>query len=295
MNLKERQAAFNDVTRDYWQSYASHRQKVTELILAAATHSPTNQQQRTLCILGAGNGNDLDLESLAGQFDAIHLFDFDETASQHIRNRYQDQAATLERLHFEPPVDVTGVQQQLEQFAAEPSDSAAKALADLTQNPQWPQEDQQYDVVVSCCLLTQLIAGVLYTVGGDSPHYLPTVLAIRAGHLRLMERLLKTDGRGLLITDFVSSDTLPALSNADDDAAVLAISRMAIDQRNFFTGGNPFAVKQNLESILRANLPANQLPAIDIAPPWRWQLGSRFYLVTALSFSTRPLECTNAD
>ena len=153
------------------------------------------------------------------------------------------------------------------------------------QNPQWPEGHQQYDVVVSCCLLTQLISGVLFTVGGDSPHYLPTVLAIRAGHLRLMKQLLKTDGRGLLVTDFVSSDTLPALANANDDAAVLAISRMAIDQRNFFTGGNPFAVKQNLEALLGNELPSTPQPAIDIAPPWRWQLGSRYYLVTALGFS----------
>ena len=286
MDLKAKQVDFNQRTRDLWESYASHRRQVTRLAQAALESLPTTEAPRSLCVLGSGNGNDLDLEVLAKHFQAIHLFDLDEAASQHLRQRYQGQTAILDRLHFESAVDITGVQQQLEQYKQNPNQTDVDALAKLAKNPQWPRADQKYDVVLSCCILTQLYDSVLATVGEKSSNYLPTMFAIREGHLRLIMRLLKAYGRGLLVTDFVSSDTLPELNTELSDQELLELSRTAINERNFFTGGNPFAIKQSLESLLNNNSDRDS-PAltIDVAPPWKWQLGARSYLATALGFS----------
>ena len=112
------------------------------------------------------------------------------------------------------------------------------------------------------------------------------LIAIRDGHLKLMEKLIRPGGAGVLITDFVSSDTLPELATIDDaPETVLATARKAIDQRNFFTGTNPWAMKDALAKLISED----PFEPWSIAPPWRWQIGEkRSYLVTAINFS-KPL------
>ena len=105
---------------------------------------------------------------------------------------------------------------------------------------------------------------------------------IRDGHLNLMSRLIRPAGVGVLVTDFVSSDTLPELNQANTAQAVLEVSRKAIETRNFFTGTNPWAIK---DSLLKITPETSELPG-SIAPPWRWKIGpQRSYAVTAITFS----------
>jgi len=66
----------------------------------------------------------------------------------------------------------------------------------------------------------------------------------------------------------------------------LATARKAIDDRNFFTGTNPWAIKDALAKLITEDA----FEPWSISPPWRWQIGkARFYFVTAISFS-KPLE-----
>ena len=109
---------------------------------------------------------------------------------------------------------------------------------------------------------------------------MPLTIGVRDGHLNLMTSLCKADGQRVLITDFVSSDTMPELASADDSESVLALARHAIDSRNFFTGANAFSIREKLAELKQVT---NQ-DAVEIAPPWRWQIGQRYYLVTALSY-----------
>ena len=89
----------------------------------------------------------------------------------------------------------------------------------------------------------------------------------------------------MLILDFVSSDTLPELVTADTDESMLATGRKAIDERNFFTGTNPWAIKEAMAKLIVED-PSRPW---DIARPWRWRIGdNRYYAVTAIRFS-KPL------
>src|SRR5437868_8579473 len=62
-------------SRDAWERYAAHRRKIHALI-SAADCAPGGR----LCVLGAGNCNDLDLQSLEREFAEIHLVDLDRDA-----------------------------------------------------------------------------------------------------------------------------------------------------------------------------------------------------------------------
>src|SRR5690606_24325663 len=64
--LVERQLRANRSTQHQWDTFESHREALTSRIVDSAPRG-------TLCLLGAGNCNDVDLERLARHFDAIHL------------------------------------------------------------------------------------------------------------------------------------------------------------------------------------------------------------------------------
>lgn len=282
MDSKRQQIEHNEKTSSGWESYASHRQKVSAITIAAA-QGVASDGQPSCCILGAGNGNDLDLALISTSFSSIHLFDLDESALKRIKHRYRDQPDVLSRLVVEEPVDVTAIYEKLDTFHSSPSCSLTQliesaSIASMCDNS---LSGRTFDVVVSVCLLSQLINAVVYTFRNDENTMNQVLLAVRNGHLNLLSRLSGKSGRTILITDFVSSDTLPQLVDADDDEKLLAAARTAIDSRNFFSGTNPWAIIEKLKTYLS---PADH-PSLGVSPPWRWQLGPRFFAVTAIAFS----------
>ena len=284
MNTKRQQSELNQQSISSWDYFESHRAKVAAIAIAAAEELTIDGNLPTCGILGAGNGNDLDLAALAKRFSSIHLFDIDENALGRIKDRYQDQPEVLSRLVFEDPVDVSSVFQQLDQCRSPTGDCDHRQLIESANKVSLEGtslHERTFDVVVSVCLLSQLILAVVNTFADDDKAQTPILLAVRDGHLNLLVRLSKHPGRTILITDFVSSDTLPQLPQADDDEKLLAAARIAIDDRNFFTGTNPWAITAKLGPQLK---PADQ-DSLEVSPPWRWQFGKRFYAVTAITFS----------
>ena len=281
MDFLANQARFNKDTRERWDHYRSHRNKVTDLI--AQIGDQRGERAGSLAILGAGNGNDLEVQSLADRFDKIHLFDFDPEALSSLGRRHLNVPRIRASVVVEPPVDLSGIAGELIQIRESSiTESDILTLAAKARNPQAVLPQQSFDVVVSSCMLSQLLAAVVDSLGNESPFKDFMMIAVRDGHLDLMSRLLKPGGCGLLVTDFVSSDTLPEIREADSEDSVLQLSRRAIDEKNFFTGTNPWAVKKSLSRLLVED----PLGSWTISRPWRWQIGdTRFYLVTALIFS----------
>jgi hypothetical protein len=110
-------------------------------------------------------------------------------------------------------------------------------------------------------------------------------LAVRTGHIRLMVRLLRPGGHGVLVTDVVSSDTAPAMVNATD-AELPRLLGEAIAKRNFFTGVNPASL---VAAIHTDPWLATAVTELSLSGPWRWQVApSRAYLVVALTFRRAP-------
>ena len=147
-----------------------------------------------------------------------------------------------------------------------------------------PPIGHDFDVVVSCCVLTQLIALPVDALGDKHPDLTRVALAVRTGHLRLMARLLRPGGHAVLLTDVVSSDTTPSLVRAAD-GSLPQILAQAVADGNFFTGVNPLALLAvfSSDAWLRGNVVVGELLG-----PWAWRVGpDRTYLVVAVPFTRR--------
>jgi hypothetical protein len=272
--LTEVQLHHNRITRNDWEAFAPHRAQVTELLIQAASFD-----RATLCVLGAGNGNDIDLSSLLLRFRKITLVDLDPDALKHcVAKVPADSAAKIETI---AGVDLSGILSLLDSPSEQPLSSRQINQAVARTRELRPKAGLgQYDVVASTCLLTQIIDSVVERVGPDHPRFADLVLAMRDSHLKLISDLTASPGTGLLITDFVSSDTLPQLSSATDQQLESLLGH-AIGQGNFFTGVNPGVLAKRFgdQSICGGR------SSIQLYPPWRWKMGNRSYAVCAVAMA----------
>ena len=136
-----------------------------------------------------------------------------------------------------------------------------------------------YSVAASVCLLSQLIEFVSLTLGTNHHRFLDVLTCVRREHLRKLIDLAEPGGTVVLITDVVSSFTLPELAAAANSELPMLVGR-AIAERNFFSGVNPFVIKQVLET---DDPLASRLTDVRLSNPWLWDLGPRHYAVCALT------------
>ena len=254
--------------------FAAHRQRVMRLLKQAAGDLPGR-----LCVLGAGNCNDLDLGDLLAEYLEIVLVDLDRAASVSAVTTAIDDSLR-HRIHIADSTDVTGAFERLQ--VADTKDFGSDAAADLLRLfsavPQIPFAP--FDCIVSTCLLSQLIDSLVLALGQDHPSIVPLILALRKQHLRTLVQSLVQGGRGLLIFDFVSSQSLPNLMQIDEGHLNHTLID-AINAKNFFTGLNPFAVQAEMAT--HADL-AGLIRNIRLHPPWRWDIGQKQFAVSAISF-----------
>lgn len=282
------QAERNAATRESWKHYAHHRRRVAELIFRlhgqAGSGGPQagDTKSLSLCVLGSGNANDIELDQLSDRFARVVLVDIDHDALVYSIDRIEESRT---------------------RHAADVSESNVHAVvADLART-QLPLAERTFDVVVSVGLLSQLIEPVAAT---DAPaeEIEVAVRAARTDHLSTMLRLTSSGGQCLLVWEIVSSATCAELLDCDDQQLPLLL-RSQLEQRNFFTGMHPKAVLASLASLSRKDdasesqtrsqrdasggvigpIPRAADPRIE--PPWKWSFSDRVYAATALTFSVR--------
>jgi hypothetical protein len=240
----------NRDVRDLWDRYQGHRARVTAEILALAPDGGR------LCLLGAGNANDLDLDALAGRFGEIHLVDIDPGALARAINRQTP--AVRARLQAHAPVDLSGLYQQLDHARLPPVDTLIEAGTTAVRR-QLPDAD----LVVSCCVLSQM-AWALEELAGHAPQPISLLQqALLRIHLRT---LLATAPVALLVADLVSSSAYPPLGDltpADDLGPLL---QKLADERVAYPVCNPDFIRLTLrrDPALAAVAPPRP------GPPWLW-------------------------
>lgn len=261
----------NRDARQGWNLYQSHRERVTQLLLSAAT-SPV----ATLCVLGAGNCNDLDLRLLGQRFSSIHLVDLDTEALA--------EGCELQGFASDPAIqchggiDVTGVASRMHAWQPQqPADTveATAIVRDALAAPLSDVPHGPFDVVASVGLLTQLIEMVGLTLGTQHPQFLGLMSAIRLRHLRLLLELTSPGGKAWLFSEVVSSLTCPELLNTPESNLISVLQR-AIAQQNFFTGANPNILNRLFQEDpeLKASIASLESP-----PAWLWNFFTRTYAV----------------
>jgi hypothetical protein len=261
----------NHESRDLWERFRGHRERVTAEILALAPGG-TDARGGRLCLLGAGNANDLDLSALAARFDEVHLVDIDPSALARAARRQS--AAVSPKLHCHAPVDLSGLYHQIDRGPRLLSGDAMVVAGTTELIRQLPSE---LDVVVSCCVLSQM-SWALERLA--SPNGLPVPAleqALLRIHLRALLRAIRPSGAALLVSDLTSSLFYPPLEGLALGEDLRALTSKLAAQRTAYTVCNPELV----QLILRqdAELAATCVPP-TLGEPWLWTGPKAFtYLV----------------
>jgi len=276
--IADEQRKQNEQSRARWDCFARHRDRVTQLLTQVAPPSGR------LCVLGAGNSNDLDLPALLQAYAEVHLVDLDAAALQSGLARQGCQPT--DRLRLYGDVDLTFIADRLDSGSPQrpPSDADLDLCVRTLAAPPPLELPSPFDTVASVCLLTQLFQCVGLSLGLQHPRLIDTIMRLRGQHLRLLVDLLRPGGTAVLVLDFVSSLTCPELPRVPEaslsDKAVELISR-----RNFFTGVNPFIIRHLFETAPEL---APAVASVQLTAPWLWDFGPRVYLVCAILVRRKP-------
>ena len=260
-----KQCSLNERTASFWDSYARHRAEVSTRILTCAG------PQASLCVLGAGNCNDLDLAALASAYRETVLVDWDRPALE--QGVARQLGKSPQNLRVFGPCELTGFLPLLQPGAAVNSALIERFLRGELQ-PDLAGLGA-FDVVVSTCVLSQLLDAATHLLGPEHARSREIAVALRRQHIHVMCQLLAPGGTGLIVTDIVSSETAPALL-ATGEPDLKPIARELLVAGNFFAGLHP--------GHLYLDLPATAA-APQVSDPWLWQMGSRRFLVIAAAFS----------
>lgn len=276
-NAVRAQERANRSTRDHWTYFASHRAQIHQLVLpdlAAAEAAPS----RRMCVLGAGNCNDVDLPELTERFAEVHLVDIDAAALRAAADRQS--VDRRDRLRLHGGVDLTGVAEVFPRWERRPppadevSDAAGRVVRSVV-----PDVGGPFDLVLSPCLLSQLVGYAGDVLGRSHPRRRELLLALRTRHLRTVVELLAPGGTGVIVCDVASSTGHPELCRTRRDQLPGLLDRLTYTERGF-EDLSPPAMRAAMAS---DPLVAPLLGRVVQVPPWLWHLGpNRTFLVYAL-------------
>ena len=270
----EDQRASNASGLPHFEAFRGHRERLTRLLLPS---EPRGDER--LCVLGAGNAYDLELEALLTQFAEVHLVDIDVAALARARERVPQ--GPRSRLLAHAPVDLSGIFEHMERWrrmqvtpqelVVAPANGAQRIAATLP---------GPFDVVASTCLLTQLQLSLLQLLGEGHQLFLALREFLTLTHLRTLAALTKPGGRALLITDLCEASAFPP-GRPRDDADLLAVMDELVAAGRVIYAAHPEPIQIALGDdpvLKRAFGPAEQMQ------PWLWQNGPKHrFLVYAFS------------
>ncbi len=260
----EEQRASNLSGLPHFAEFAGHRARQSALIAEAC---PPGKGAR-LCVLGAGNAYDLELEALLATYQEVHLVDIDAEALARAHRRVPERLAA--RLLTHAPLDLSGVFSELERWSrleVTPRElvlapaQGAKSIAARLPGP--------FDVVASTCLLTQLQLSLLGVIGARHQLFVALRELLTLTHLRTLAALTAPGGTALLITDLCGDGAFPVGRPRDeDDLKPLMAELVAGGQVIYSAHPGLFEVTLHEDPVLRRAFgPARQ------SAPWLWQNG----------------------
>jgi len=268
--LVDIQTRNNLETAGHWNLYAEHRQRVDELLQARA---PGDR----LCILGAGNANSHDLQSLAARFAEVHLVDLDPIALDLAVERQAP--AARDRIALHAPIDLSGILALLPAWRGlPPSIAELESLSRSVPDDIGRALPGPFDVVVSDCLFTQ-ISWTCFKALGNGAVLRSVLLAALEAHLRTLVALTKPGGSCVFVTDAASGEDISPQDLLSEKGGLHLIQEL--DRRGRLFSGTSLAV---VLGVLRDEL-QESIESVEVVSPWLWQfLEGRSALVYAVTF-----------
>jgi len=250
--------------------YAAHRARVTSLLLEAG------RAGGDLCVLGAGNGSDLDLPALAERFASIHLVDFDGEALA--RCRESAPAALRDRLVLHAGVDLSGFVGELDAWGdAFPPEAELGRAAQPAIHGVLRRLGRAFDVVASTCVLSQLAVPYHRAWILPAPDWANLHAAVTAVHLATLAGATRPGGAAVLVFDVLSSRNAPGLRELEGAPAEALAG---------FLAAHPELPRDPDPRALLARLGAFGRLVVEprLTDPWLWNIGAESQLVYALAF-----------
>ena len=194
-----RSAAMNRRAPDASDWYTPHRRRLMDELPRASGD---------LCVFGAGNCADIDLEYLANRFDEIHLVDLDGAAIE--RSRDRQPKALRERIQLHGDRDLSGILQHLDDWAERfPSDTELEQESLRAAHALLQSIGRPFDVTLSTCVLSQLMLPFQETWVMNEEEWDKLSACTTAVHLATLFGATRQGGSGFMAFDVVSSDHLP--------------------------------------------------------------------------------------
>jgi hypothetical protein len=259
-------------TDDDWTLYAEHRAHMTQALLSCAGSGGGR-----LCLLGAGNCNDVDLDRLAATFSEIHLVDIDPAALARAVARQTPSVFSRLRLHAR--VDLSGMNKRLAKWKRRsPTVPQIDAVAASTLQTLVSRLPGPFDVVASACVLTQMSFRARDELGDAHPMLWPVRLSLVATHLNSLVALTAVGGVSLFVSDLVSSNLYP-ISEIKPSENLTDTMNQIVQSGTFYHAANPTLIR----SILGDENLRSRVGEAELLSPWLWtgRLG-RTYFVYAL-------------
>jgi hypothetical protein len=274
VRAKQAQARTNLRSARDWELFAPHRERLMAVI-------PAEPAGGTLCVLGAGKCDDLDLPGLAERFSVIHLVDLDGEAMERARDRQP--APVRDAIVPHAGVDVSGLLARLDEWGdAFPDDrtlhqavfSSARAVVDNLGGP--------FDVTLSTCVLSQLLLPFQDSWTTSEETWSKLDAAVTAAHLGILAHATVARGESCLVFDVLSSEQVPLLRELEDrpSAQLKAAVEFGVRAGNMVLHPDPDTM---LAQIRHSRVAAPE-PAPRLTDPWLWNTGAALRLVYALGF-----------
>jgi hypothetical protein len=269
------QVEANESGKGLRASFESHRKKVTAL-LAERARSPSAR----LCLLGAGNANDVDLDVLLERYAEIHLVDLDPAALSRAVATVSGPHA--QRLVRHAPVDVSGALDKLERWnAMQLTPEELMAHPQVTARAVLGATGGPFDVVASTCLITQIQRAPVAVLGDSHRLFEAVRYTLSVTHLRVLHALTRPAGTALFVSD-VSADRITSLPEDDPDTSFVPLVSALVLEGNVFQVAAPDLVRGVVKDdpVLSKDLRVS--PLLDA---WFWHNGpANRFLVYALEF-----------
>jgi hypothetical protein len=266
----------NQIRRS-WEDYETHRTRLSRLLQAA-------QRAEGLCVLGAGNCDDLDLPRLVRLFGEVHLVDLDGAALEQGLGRVPEKERAAITLHG--GVDLAGVIDRVDRWGDTfPPASELEALAGELSSAVAARLGRTFDVVLSSCLLSQLFLPLKETLLLGLSDWQRLFTAVERAHLCTVAALTREGGTGVLALDVASSQKLPELRAHAEPSTWEGLAGpigLAIAARKVTLTPDP----QDLLKLLGQPPLATQVERPRLTDPWVWTVAPELQaLVYALVFT----------
>jgi hypothetical protein len=276
--LVEEQVSANEGGTSLRASFESHRKKVTAL-LAERAKSPAAR----LCLLGAGNANDVELDMLLERYSEIHLVDLDPSALARAVATVTGQHAGRLRRHA--PVDISGALDKLERWSAmQLTPEELMAHPQVTANAVLEASGGPFDVVASTCLITQIQRAPVAILGDAHRLFEAVRHTLTVTHLRVLHALTRPGGSALFVSD-VSADRITSLPEDDPTTNFAPLVSALVLEGNVFQVAAPDLIRGVVKDdpVLSKDIRAS--PVLDA---WFWLNGpANRFLVYALELERK--------